>query len=110
MAWKDMTKTDHDQKNPNTGSIYHESISLGDTEQSDNVILPVYEIYAIGLIVTGSLEVYFTIDPPQVIKTGSPSWEKWDGVSAVNLAVTGFYVVSTSGAVTAKITVKAAKG
>jgi hypothetical protein len=108
MAFKNMTRVAFDNINPNTGAVYHENISLGNAEVSDDIIFPVREIYAISVITTGSIKVEFTNDPPSEIETGSPTWVIWDGVSGINLGLTGVRVTSVSGDVTAKITLKTA--
>jgi hypothetical protein len=108
MAFKYLKKTNFDQKNPNSGSIYYEAIEVLDTETSDEYILPISQIYAIAAKFTGTGTVYFTNDSPEVIEAGNAEYEAWDTVSAINLGITGFKVESTSGTVTLKITVKSA--
>jgi hypothetical protein len=86
------------------GSIYHQAFSV--TADSDPVILPYRCIASIAAVQTGTGGLYFTNDPEDVIKAGEADFVAWDGSSAINPAMTGFYVKVTSGTVTAKITVR----
>jgi hypothetical protein len=106
MAWKNMTKTDFDQLNANSGSVYSMSFEVTNPTNSDDIIFPISEIYAIAASFSGTGGIEFTNDRPEVIKAGNATFVRWDGVSEINKGLTGFKVVSDSGVVTATVTVK----
>jgi len=100
------SRTDFDPLNPNTGAIYSVKVVVGSGLTSDEYISPIQSIYAISLNFTGTGIVYFTNDSPATIRAGTAVYAAWDGSSEINLGVTGFYVESTTGEVTLRITVK----
>lgn len=70
------------------------------------IILPFQPVMSIGATVSGTGYLEFSIDPPAVLDSALAYFEEWDGIARINPAVTGFRVVSTSGLVTANVTVK----
>jgi hypothetical protein len=105
MAYKNMTRTDFNSG----GGIYHESISISAGTYSTEVILPVFEMYAIAATITGDGDLEFTNDPPSVIEAATADWVAWDGSSLINLGMTGFRVKRNAGTVSAKVTAKTTK-
>lgn len=108
MSIVDMTRVAMDERNADTGAVYHETISL--TEALSNVyLIPFGQVYAIAAYITGSGTIEFSNDSPETIESGSPVFIAWDGVSQINLALTAFRVTRSAGTVVAKVTVKTAE-
>lgn len=106
-TYKEMTKVDELTNTPNSGAVYHETVVVPDSQESLDFIIPVNRIYDISAkIISGTGNIQFTNDRTSKIKDESADFQIVDVTDPINLAYTGFKVVSTSGEVTAKITVK----
>ncbi len=87
-----------------TGGVWSQEFEL--TAGESNVFrVPYEEIYAIGCEQTNG-ELQFTFDTDEKIEADTAVFSDWDGSSLINLAVTAFKFVWSSGTATAKIIIK----
>ncbi len=105
MATKNMIRTYSDDSC--AGSWYQTTLAQASGITSATYLLPPVPIYALGAEVVGSGTLYFSIDTPDVLSAGTGTFDDWDGLASINLAVTGFKYVTTTASGTAKVTVKA---
>lgn len=103
MALYDMTLMDMDNSN-NSGWFNIKIVTSG---TSPTYRLPIQPMYAIGTTVSGTGYIEFSVSSLADLAADSGIFQPWDGVAQINPAVTGFRVTSTSGLVTANVTVKA---
>lgn len=105
MSIENMKRT---SVSKNEAATYYEKLTVEDGLESNVFKIPVDDIGAIMLDLggagTGTIE--FTQDSHTVIDAENETYTAWDGVSQINLAVTGFKVVSSSGQVIGTVTVK----
>ena len=88
------------------GGWYHTTDTLTSGTYGNVYIFPNTPLVSVGATVTGSGSWEFSIDNPTKLGDGSASFSRWDGLSQMNLAVTGFRLVRDSGTVTGTIVAK----
>lgn len=92
------------QGNTNAGGWFNTIVTTSGS--SSTYILPTLPITHIGASISGTGYLAFSISPPAMLDADTGVFAQWDGIAQINPAVTGFKAVSTSGIVTANITVK----
>ena len=105
MSVVNMTRTSFTD-NKGEGATYHEKVVMTVGTDSDFYLIPVSSIYTIVASIDGDGGLYFTFDSQEEVETGSPDWYLWDGASNINLGITAFKLIRSTGTVTAKVTVK----
>ena len=105
MAKRNMTRVNVSK---NEAGTFYEKLTVENGQTSDIIKIPTDQITAamlnLGGAGTGTIE--FTQDSHDVIDEGNETYTAWDGVSQINLGVTGFKVVSSSGQVIGTVTIK----
>lgn len=102
MALRKMTMIAAD--NENSGGWFN--VYIATEGVSDVYQLPIQPMYAIGTTISGNGYLDFSVSSITELEADRGIFQVWDGVAQINPAVTGFRVVSTSGLVTANVTVK----
>lgn len=105
MATVRMSRTKTDDTNG--GGWWHAYITTSGT--SSIYELPEQPILSLAsniVTTSGAGALWFSIDSPSKLGDGTATFEAWDGIAKVNLGVTGFKVVATSGVITATVAVK----
>lgn len=109
MAIRSMERVDF---GPSNSAAFYESLTVEDGLTSDIIKIPTNSnITSIGADIGGAGTgiIYFTLDSHAVIDASNETYQAWDGLSQINEGVTGFKVVSSSGQVIGKVTVKTSK-
>lgn len=108
MAYSYMTKIAQDQVNPDSGSVYYESLTLAAPSTSDYIILPYDEIYDMAFTLNGAGTDFMDVthDSPAMIIADTATWATWNETDEISKAITGFRLRSTAGAGALQATVK----
>jgi len=88
------------------GAWYQEKIELTDTNDSDAILLPIFEIYSIAVQSTGDVIIFATSYTKADIENDTAVWEEWNGTSNFSLSTTAIKAENQSGSSTTVITVK----
>lgn len=107
MAVVDMTRVRIGRYN-DIGAWFIDTAVLSGAGESDTYVIPVRPILDLGCILsgTGTGTIEFTFGTPDEILAGTAVFIAWDGTSKINCAATAWKVVSVSGVVTGKVTIK----
>jgi hypothetical protein len=92
------------QGDRNAGGWFNTIITTSGT--SSTYLLPPLPISHIGASISGTGYLSFSISPPAMLDDNTAVFAQWDGVAQINPAVTGFKATSTSGIISANVTVK----
>ncbi|MCK5615464.1 hypothetical protein KAR91_77085 [Candidatus Pacearchaeota archaeon] len=88
------------------GALYGKTYTLEASAVSPEIILPITQIYAIGIQVASAsdLKIEATMATTEQIDADEAIWNEWDGASLFNPAVTAIKATNLSASLAGKFT------